>query len=105
MGYDLLLYVGQSTPLGRVIQRYWRHDVTRLYVLTSWLMRGFTLNSEGLGIKMPDSVAHRLNSPKMTAGDLRDLVMHRYAQYCTLQRTPLGDYQLKQLLTTERLLS
>lgn len=41
----------------------------------------------------------------ITAGLLRDLVMHRYAQSCNLQRTALGDYLLKQLLIIEQALS
>jgi len=31
-----------------------------------------------------------------TAGNLRDLVVHRYALSGTWQRMPLGNYQLKQ---------
>jgi hypothetical protein len=51
------------------------------------------------------SVAHRPFLIEMAAGVLRDLVVHRYAQYCKLQRTPFGSYQLKQKVTTEQSLS
>jgi hypothetical protein len=61
--------------------------------------------SQRLGTEMSRSVAHQSFSPELASGVLRDLVVHRYAQSCKLQRTPLGDYQLKQKVTIGKSLS
>jgi hypothetical protein len=53
-------------------------------------------------VEMLRSVAHRVFSADFAAGVLRDSVVHRYAQSCKLQRTPLGQCQLKQKVTTEQ---
>ena len=44
------------------------------------------------GTKMPRLATHRPVPLEVASGDLRDLVVHRYARLCTWQRTPLGDY-------------
>jgi len=54
------------------------------------------------------SICVRDGDPQLqttTAGDLRDPVVHRYARLCTWQRTPLGNYQLKQIVTVDVALS
>ncbi len=47
------------------------------------------------GREMLRSAAHRPFLHEAISGVLRNLIVHRCAQYCKLQRAPLGGYQLK----------